>query len=285
MNTKKNKSFIFLLIEAFKETVRDQFQNFAGGLAYYLFLSIAPLIGFSIFLSDKILGHAHTMGKVIPFLKSYFPPQFVNLIVFFLHRNSHIESNGLLSLSVLAALALAYSTKEYFGMVKDTVELTWNKRGDRFGIIYFFKRLLEDIVIAVVALSIISFFIFFGTILPHQNYANVPVLLISYLSAFALEYSLFFTLFFFCFFLLSPVKVYWKNALVPAVVGAMLQTIGREVMKIVTMTPDAELAESFLVVLFWFYYSSIVFIYSAEFAKVYISEKQHIDYKNLNFDR
>lgn len=288
MKVKKGESIIILLAEAFKESVRDQFQNIAGALAYYLFLSLAPLIGFSIYLSNKVLGHERTVEQVIPFLKAYFSPQFVKVIVFFLHKNRHVESDGLLTLSILAGIALVYSTKEYFGMVKDAIELTWNKRGDRFGVIPFFKRLIEDMSVALTAIAIIFIFIALGIIWPYSSYPAVTPgfweLVVYYISSVTFEFFLFFTLFFFCFLFLPPVEVKAKNAVVPALIGALLQVSGREIMKVHTLNyPDSGLAESFLVVLLWFYYSSLAFIYSSEFAKVYISLRQNIDYTRLQF--
>jgi membrane protein len=286
----KNKlNFPRLLLETYKETVKDQFQNTSAALAFYLFLSLAPMVGFSIFISNKILGAEKTTGTVIPILKNFFSVQFVNLITFFLSRDKHVETDGLLTLSILSGLALAYATKEYFAMLYDAVELTWNKRGDKTGLVAFFIRLKEDLTVAFAALFIIILFITFRSILPFNpssiSTSNLFYKIIHHIVAFVYEYALFFALYYFCFFLLPPVKVYWKNAFLPAIIGALLQGIGREIMKVYSLNNStSDLAESFLIVLFWFYYSSMVFFFAAEFAKVYISMKQKIDYKSLKFD-
>lgn len=277
--SKKEMRFGKLLTETYKETVRDQYQNIASGLAFYLFLSIGPLIGFTIFLSDKIFGDEITTSKVIPFLRDFFSAQVVKVIIFFLQRNDKIESEGIYTLSILAGVALLFSTKEYFGMVKDSIELTWNIRGDKPGIKYLFYRMIEDMIVTVCAFGIIFVCIIIGYFLD-TIFSGIS----KEVSSLLFEFILFFTLSYFCFLLLTPIKVHWKNALIPGIVGGLTQLAGREVMKIVTGNyQEAGIAESFLLVLFWFYYSSIAFIFTAEFAKIYISRKQGVALNSLLF--
>jgi hypothetical protein len=76
--------------------------------------------------------------------------------------------------------------------------------------------------------------------------------------------------------------VYWKNAIPPALLGALYYVIGREIMRWhMYQNPDANMSESLLLVLVWFYYSNIAFVYASEFARLYISKKQNINYNDL----
>jgi membrane protein len=272
-----------LLFEAYKEWVRDKAKSMAAALAFYELLSIAPLTGFVIFISNKILGNARTQEDVIPLLKNWFTPQFVKVITFFLAQEKGLHDGELYTLSVLSGLALAYGAKEYFAQINDTMENVWNKWRVKFGIVKILKKMLEDMKIAAIAIFIITVFVFIRSLLPHPNittetdYLSEKELIAHILQSIAALIFIFSLMLFF-FIYIPPVKIRWTNAIPGAILTSALFILGREIMKFhMYKNPDPDIAESFIVVLLWLYYSNLAFVYGAEFNKVYIIRKQKIN--------
>jgi membrane protein len=272
-----------LLFEAYKEWVRDKSTSMAAALAFYELLSLAPLTGFIIFISNKILGSTRTQEDVIPLLKNWFTPQFIKVITIFLTQEKGLHNGELFTLSVLSGLALAYGTKEYFAQIKQTTENVWNSWRDKFGIIEILKRTMEDLKITAIAIGIMIVFVFIRSVLPHPaitaetNYFHEKGFLADILQTIA-GFVFIFSLMLFFFAFIPPIKVRWTNAIPGAALTSALFLLGRELMKLhMYKNPDPDNAESFIVVLLWLYYSNLAFVYGAEFNKVYITRKQKIN--------
>jgi membrane protein len=272
--------------EAFKEWIRNRSNSMAASIAYFEFFSLAPLTGMLIYLSFKILGDQRTYSDVIPLLKQWFAPQFVEVIKIMLIQNKDIDPNTLNALTILTALSLAWGAKEYFNQLKITIDVTWNKRRETFGFIHSLKGTLEVIKIGAWALAIMIFFLFLRALLPHmylQSSEEDPII-IKLIQLF-IQFLFILTLFTFLFSYAPPVKVIWKNAVPGAVLGAIFIIGGREFIHFhFAESTNAGIAESFLVVMIWFFYSNMIFTFAAEFNKVYIACRQNIDLNSLTYN-
>lgn len=281
-------SIIKVFIEAFREWIRDQATLIAASMAYFQFLSFAPLIGYLIFISNKFFGHQKTTEEMLPVLKAWFSPQFVKVVIFFLARAGKNSIDDLYTLSIISGLALAYATKNFFEVIKNAVEYSWNKRREQSGFKGFLDRFFSDLKVMIGGIFIITVWILIRSALPHY-FLDQPddsfYLNFSAVVEMIFEFIVLFTLFLFFFSSIPPIKFKWKLALPGAAVGAFLQVIGRLIMKFeMYKYPNADEAESLIVVLIWFYYSGLVFVYAAEFSKVYISRKLGINVQELKYD-
>jgi uncharacterized BrkB/YihY/UPF0761 family membrane protein len=279
-----------LFIDTYKECIRDRAESLASALAYFQLLGLAPLVGFLIFISIKILGVDKTNENVIPVLKNWFTTPFIKIITFLFESKEKMEVSGLYTLTIVSGIVMAYATKHYFGMIRDVIEIAWNQKSEKPGIKEAIHRLLEDLQIVGVSILIITVFLFLRALLPHpyisdqQNLSNeikIHVLIVQGL----VEFLLFFGLYMYYFINIPPVKVFWKNAIPGAMLGAFIYEIGRVVMRIhMFNNPDIDIAESFLVILIWLYYVNFGFVYAAEFNKVVIARRQNIDLRSLKFE-
>lgn len=285
---KRLKNILKLLFEAFKDWVRNRAKVLAPSIAYYQLLSISPLVGFVIFISHKVLGPVHVKEEVIPLLKSIVSPQLTKVIVYFLSTKKHMELDDLYTIPLLSGLLLIWAGKGYFSSIKQIILLIYNQRQQSFGVMEKLKRDFSTVKIALVSVSIVVFFVFLRTWLPYPytwGNASGPVgSILVKVGEWSVGFLVVFTLRVFYFTYIPPVKVNWRYTLPGAALGAILFLIGREIMEThFSERPHADTAESILMVMLWFYYSGLVFIYSAEFTKLYVVQKQGIDIKNLHF--
>lgn len=279
------------LWKAMREWVRDRAKGMAPALAYYQLLSIAPLIGFLLFFSKEILGEVAVRQDVVPVLKHSFTPQMTKVIIFLMSQTKHLSPEELSTISFLSGLLFVWSTKEYFGQINDMIETIWNKRTEKIGLKAVFLDTLGDLRIAIIAMGIMLFFVVLRSLLPHPFITQeggvdpeASIFLVN-LSQWIIQFLLTASLSIFYFTFIPPVKVYWKYVIPGAVLNALLLIIGREIMEaFFRQRLEADLAESLVMVLLWFYYQNLVLIYSAECTKLYVAGKQHIDLKNLKFD-
>jgi membrane protein len=285
----KNPPISKLLLEAIKEWVRDRAQGMAPALAYYELLCITPLIGFLLFFSFKVMGPKAVEEDVIPFLKNSLGPQMAKVVKFFFARESKVNMEDIYTISVLSALLFLWASKQYFEQIRRVVESTWNLNHDKIGLKAFFNRSFNALKIAIVSVLIFIFFIFLRSILPHPYIGKEDQILevnffVMNIAQWIMHLLLFTFLYVFYFTYIPPVKVNWKNTIPGAILGALLLIIGKEIMEVnYRERPEADVAESLIIVLLWFYYSNFAFIYSAEFTKLYVASRQNIDLRSLKF--
>lgn len=284
----KAASFFMLFVEAFKEYVRDKSTNMASALAYNELLAVGPFIGFIFYVTGKIWGMEVLYQEVVPMLKNTFTPQLTKVLTMMLLKKIDIHHQDLGALSVYSSLLLLWAAKKYFGQIKQTIDVSWNKRRYKFGVIPYLQRAIKSFKIAGVTTMIILLILFLRLLLPFFH-VNDPGSEQGYwmfkISQWITGFFIVFSVKMFYFTFIPPVKTFWKNAIPGAVLNGILFLIGREIMEVhFSERPDANIAESIIMVLLWFYYSNLVFIYSAEFNKLYVSRKQNIDLSKLTFD-
>jgi membrane protein len=279
-----------LLFVAYKEFVRDRADGLSAALAYYELLCVGPLVAFVIFFYGKIFGMKMLQNEVIPLLKSSFTPQLTKVIIFMISTDNGIDVQNLTALSLVSGLLLIWASQNYFDQVQDIVETSWNERREKYGIIEKIKRVVKALKITIVTVAIFLVFMGIRSLLPHRYIqaegivedANLfLVKLGQWLTTFLLALCI--RVFYFTY--IPPVKVYWRNTIPGAILSGLLFIVGREIMMShFDNRPDADIAESIVMVLLWFYYSGLTLVYSAEFTKLYVSHKQNINYKSLKFD-
>jgi membrane protein len=275
--------------EAYKESVRDRYPILAPAIAYYQLLAFAPLIGFVLFMSVQVVGLERTREETIPILRLSFPDQFIQVVKFMLVQTKDLTPIELSNLSLLAGIVLGFAAKEYFGQIKDAIEIIWNDRREKTGIVAAIKRNLEDLKITFITLLIILFFVMLRIFISHpfmgshQEFSRLQEFIFM-MGRFLFSFALFLAIAVYWFAFFPPIKITWKEALPGAILLAFLQIIIRIIMRNhMNANPSASVPESIIVVLIWFYFSNLVVIFSAEFSKVYILKKRKIEMDSLKY--
>lgn len=276
-----------LMFNAYKEWVKDKGTNLATGLAFYQFLSIGPLVAFVYLFSLKTLGLQKTKGEILPLIADFFPPNFVDVIKFLLTKEKGFPPSDDLTFEGVTIVTFILGTVNYFAQLKDSIEFLWGDFHDRFGIIEAIKRNYDDIKTTVTSLFIITIFVLVNGILPHpflgrsivfslDNDIGVVILKVS------MQIFFISVLYTFYFKSMPPHSVSIREVLPAGILGGVLQEIGREIMiVIVGKESDTSVTASILAFQLWFFYSNIVLLYSAEFAKVYVFYKRNTTLKNI----
>lgn len=276
-----------LLVTAFQEWYRDRAPSMASAIAFFGFLAYTPMIAFIIFTGSQLMGEKTFNEDFLPMVSDFVNPKFVKVLTTLLEGDLHMNQEDLYSLSLIGAIALALGTGEYFGQIKTTLETIWNLRRDEFSMAAFFQRKLKTLIISFMALLIIiaGFLLTYliGRLLPDNPGTNIAEIIYMLIGRFMSLLTFFFLALFFLTYI-PPMQFSWRLAVPGALFAAVLHLIGRLIIRNVLLHSegdDGNPAENFLLMMFWIFYSAQVFIFSAEFSKVYIAGKLGLDLKNI----
>lgn len=278
MNVKESKmgliDFIKLFRQAFKEWLRDRADSLAASIAYYQLMSVAPFVGLILIASSAVFGPEQSKSEVEPLITQFFHPQFIEAIRFLLQYSFKLDDEKLLTVSALALISLVHGTLGFFAQIKDSIETFWNKRTEEVSMKNRFRKQLEALMMAVITFALFMA----GFIVGHWLSGLKDFLFVSV--AVLVEFLLLAALVSFLLMYCPPVKIRWREALPGVLVTTVLYLAGRFLLGYLLQRNGAsaeEIAATLVLYLLWAYYSSLVFLYGAEFSKVYILKKRGMD--------
>jgi membrane protein len=265
-----NVEFLKLFPKAFKEWIHDRADGLAASIAYYQLLSIPPLVALIVLASSAIFGQQRSKEEMEPLISSFFHPQFVIAIKYMLRYTFHLEESKFYTITVLAIISLIHGTFSYFEQIKDSIETFWDKRTEEANIKARIKKKAEALFMTVVSFLLLLF----GFVAVHwfSGLENVLFFSIEFITEFVVFFSLIMFLLVYC----PPVKINWKEAFPGVTITTILYMMGRLGLKYVLRNHESsseDVTATLLLYLVWAYYSSLIFLYGAEFTKLYIKKK------------
>jgi membrane protein len=183
--------------------------------------------------------------------------------------------------AVIGILTAVIGSTSALAELKDGLDQIWNTKAPRsagfWRYLWHFgrTRLLSILIILSIGFLLLISLVFSALLtgLAHRlgvsDAANALLQVLNFLLSLALVTVLFATI----YKVLPAVQLAWRDVIVGATVTALLFAIGKHVIGLylghsaVSSTYGA--AGSLLVVLVWVYYSAQIFLYGAEFTKVY----------------
>jgi membrane protein len=260
----------------FRSFAEDKATRLAAALAYYTVFSVPPLLLLMIGVGGMVFGRDATQGQVVAALSDLVGPRGAVAIEEIL-RSAHAEHRGLLP-TIVGIATLLLGASGVFGQIKDALDTIWEvapKPG------HGLKSFLGKYVFSIMLLFGTGFLLlvslllnamlsglgdYLGRTLPGGEglwraiNAGFSVVLIA-------------TLFTLMFRFIPDGKVAWKDAWAGGALTALLFTIGEILIGFYLGRTNVGsafgAAGSFVVLLVWVYYSSMIFLFGAEFTKTY----------------
>lgn len=261
--------FLQLFPQAFKEWVHDRANGLAASIAFYQLMSMPPFIALIVLASSAIFGMQMYKSEVEPMVEHFFHPQFIAAVKYMVQYSYKLDASKFWTITILAVASLIHGTLGFFEQIKDSVETFWGVRTDETNIKTALKNNLEGLFMGSVSISILLT----GFIVIHwfRGSEGGTFLLIGML----VEFLVFLALFFFLLSYCPPLKVNWKEVLPGVLITAILYMLGRIGLGYVLGKNEhssEDVAAALILYLLWAYYSSLIFLYGAEFSKVYIEK-------------
>lgn len=254
----------------------DRATTMAAGLSYYTMFSIAPLLVIVIAVASIAFGHDAAQGRIVGELQGIVGSQTAHLIQTMLARTHKL--GGGITATVLGIITLLAGATGVLVELQTDLNVVWKTTPKTSqGVMGFIKdRLLSIGLILVfgflllVSLVINAAVDAFGSwllgLLPAIKYllevVNYLISLAVVAGVVAIIYKW-----------LPNTEIDWQDVWVGALVTAILFSIGRFIiglyMSHASVASSYGAAGSLVVLLLWIYYSSMIFLFGAEFTYCY----------------
>ena len=268
-----------LIRDAAYAWIEDRAPRKGAALAYYMAFSMAPILIVLTAGAGLIFGNAAAKGQVFQEMSRILGTSGAHVVQAMI-VNAGRPGRGTLPALIGIATSVIGSTSA-LAELKDGLDQIWNTPAAHSSGFWRYlwefarTRLLSILIILSIGFLLLISLLFSALLtgLAHRlGVSDVTDALLQGLN-FLLSFGLVTVLFATIYKVLPAVQLAWRDVIIGAAVTALLFAIGKHIIGVylghsaVTSTYGA--AGSLLVVLIWVYYSAQIFIYGAEFTKVY----------------
>lgn len=270
-----HKNLLDILGTTYKEWLDDKAFKMSAALSFYSLISLAPLLMIITTVADFIFGEDATAGKIEARIDNYVgteTAQFIQSLI----KNVHIDETKIITTLIVIGVFI-WSSLAVFVEARDSLNTIWGievKPGKTFKE-FFAGRLFSLFILSLVG------FLFIITLLSSILFNIADSLINQYISDILptitlvdsiVSFIVVTMLFAFMFKFLPSLKVEWKFTLVGATVTSVLFTIGKMLLSIYLRKSIYSTIYgtqgSLVIMLFWIYYSSLIFFFGAELTQV-----------------
>lgn len=269
-----------LLKQTGREFVNDKAMTLGAALAFYTALSIAPLLLLVIVIAGAVYGADAARGGIADQLDDLIGSEGAKAVEAMLAKT---QTPGGGALSTLVGVAtLLFAATGVFASLQDALNTVWNVKPDAgpsgiWGMIR--DRLLSFSMVCGMAFLLLVSLVFgavlsalggaFERWLPYSSVwigaANLVIGFVVTTLMFAMIYKV-----------LPHARPAWSDVWVGALMTAALFTVGKYLIGLylgkAAVGSSFGAAGSFVVLLFWIYYSSLILLFGAEFTQVYAQQ-------------
>jgi membrane protein len=272
MNYKAIWSNLLRTFSAWKE---HEAPRLGAALAFYSILSLAPLVILTVAIVALVFGHSAAQDKLVAQVQDMLGQPGADAVKGMLEHAQKPASGALAS--VIGVITLLFGASGVAGELQSALNRMWDVQPENPGGIWgaIKQRLFSfGMVLGVGFLLLISLLVsaalaafgkFAGGFLPLPEAALDAINFIVSLAGVAALFALIFRY-------VPAIRVPWKTVWIGAIATAVLFTIGKFLIglylgKSAVGSPYGA-AGSIIVIIVWIYYSSMIFLFGAEFTHV-----------------
>src|SRR5689334_13325460 len=283
MSAKKGKfdpvrSWVPLLVRTYNEWGEDSALRFSAALAYYSIFAMAPLVIIAISVAGLVFGEEAARGRIHEQIEWLLGDKGALEIQSIIQASRDPGKSTLATIIGLITLLLGASG--VFGQLKDALNSIWGvqlRPGKTF--ITLIKDYLQDfsMVLGIGFLLLISLLLSAALQALNQLisvYMQIPSF-VGPLTA-VISFFVLIVLFAAIFKVLPDVEINWEDVWIGATVTAILFTLGKYLIGLYlgssSIGSSFGAAGALILILVWIYYSTTIFLFGAEFTKVYADQ-------------
>jgi membrane protein len=283
------KSVLSLFVDTFTKWNEDRAIRMAAALSYYGLFSVAPLVFILTFvisaLVERSVGQAVSANDMVQLLEGIFGPDLSAFILDLAEGTGQgaAISSGLPIITLISVGVLLWGASNIFNYMHEVLNTMWGVKalinenwfsGIRRRLLAFAVVLIAGLllVLYLAAISLLGFLIpRISEVLP-ELLDILPDLRLLQIAQFAVLFVVATLLFGAIYKILPDVELGWRDVFTGAAFTSLLFGIGTFFLGIYFTYYSSTLvgaAGSTIVLLLWFYYTSQIFLYGAEFTYVY----------------
>ncbi|HSW20276.1 MAG TPA: YihY/virulence factor BrkB family protein [Ramlibacter sp.] len=275
------KQLFKLFVKAGKAWSGDYAPSMGAAIAYYTVFSLAPLLVIVIAIAGALFGHEAVQGLVAQQLSGLMGMDGATLVEDLIAGASDTE-RGRIAGGISAVVLLVGSTT-VFAELQSALDRIWHvpEREKPSGIWAILRaRILSfGLVLGLAFLLMVSLLVstglaalgsWAGALMPGWETVLHVINLVVSLGVFTLLFAMIYKL-------LPSTPIAWRDVWVGAFVTALLFEVGKLLIGLYlgksAVTESFAAAGSLVVLLAWVYYAAQIFLFGAEFTKVYAQER------------
>jgi membrane protein len=273
----KVKAFGSLVKDSVSAWLNDYPTRFGAALAYYAVFSMAPLAVIGVSIAGAVFGKEQAKHWAAGQVKHAVGDNGSQVVQAMLDSANQPQA-GLVA-TILGVIVLFFGAAGLFGEVQDALNYVWQvEPKESQGLKGFvLNRLLYVIMVLAVALLLLASLIMGAIMSAAMRYIGAwQVTVLGHLANELIFVVIFGLLFAMVFKFLPHADIAWRDVWMGALVTAVLFAIGKFPIALylgrVSVGSAYGASGSLAVLLVWFYYSSLVFLFGAEFTKVYANK-------------
>jgi membrane protein len=248
----------------------------AAAIAYYTIFSLAPLLVIVVSVAGAIFGEAAAKGELSQQIQNLVGEDAVPIIQSMIEGAGRFRSGWFAW--IVGAVALSVGATGVFAAVRDAFSTIWEveesgglrsivrTRFISFLVIIVSGLLLVLLLVASAGLSVaVRLTLIFPGLFRLLDMVN-----------FLLSFAVIAALFAVVYKMISQVRLNWSDVWIGAALSSLLFTVGKLLFGVYLMRGRMGsaygAASSLIVLLFWIYFSAQIFLFGAEFIRVYAAE-------------
>lgn len=249
----------------------------SAALAFYAAVSLTPLLVFTLAILSRLFPGQNVEQQVITELSGLLGEQLTQAVTSLVEAEEGFNTTGLISI-VVGVASLLWGSSRVFRQIQRSLNDAWNVERDRdthFVVDYARKRLLtvalvlvSGLVVFIITSADAVLFRLWPAVAPNLR-GGFGFQVMSFLGSIVLLTGLFAAV----YKILPDAEIRWKDVMVGSLVTAVLFALGQTLISAVlqarAVTRAVGAAGTLLLLLFWMYYSSRVFLWGAMFTSVY----------------
>jgi membrane protein len=268
-----------LAVESVEAFINDDALSRGAAIAFYSVTALGPVLIIAIWIAGSVFGHGAARDAISWQFQTLMGHGSSKLLLAVLeHASAHAEGIGP---TIIGILALLFAASGVFGEMQSalnliwkapTVDLTWRAilssmlraRAVSLGVVAALGFFL------LVSLSVTAGLVAFGNYMAAHLPIGMPLL---WALNFTLSFLMLAGLFAAIYKVLPDIDLRWKDVLAGGLLTAALFSLGKFLIGF--YIGRSEIADRFgaagalVVVLLWVYYSAQLFLFGAEFTKIY----------------
>lgn len=266
-----------LLKNAFRGFVDDKVVKLSGSLAYFTVFSIGPMLIVIIFFADIFYGRAAIEGTVFSQIKDLVGSSAAAQIQETI-KSASLSGKGTAT-GIIGVITLIIGATTVFAEIQDSINTIWGlkPKPKKGWVKMLLDRLLSFSIVVSLGFLLLVSLVITGLVeaLSNRLLQMFPelALIVIYILNLLITFGVVTLLFAIVFKVLPDAKIKWRDVITGAMVTAVLFMIGKFGITFYIGTSDVSsaygTAGSFVILLLWIYYSSLILYFGAEFTKAY----------------
>ncbi len=271
----KSRAVADLLKETYFQWSGHKAPRLGAALAYYMIMSLAPLLIIVVAIVGLALGLQAAQGEIVGQIHGLIGEKAADTIQMLI-QNAYKPASGVLA-TIAGLIVLLFGASGFFAELQDALNTIWGVASPGFSVLRMMKQrfFLFAVVVGsgfllLLSMMVTAWITALGKYLAYLLPASGSVLqLVNFGVSFAVTTALFATI----YKVLPDTYVGWRDVWIGATFASFLFTIGKSLIGLYlgrsTVASVYGAAGSIIIILVWVYYSAQIFFMGAEFTQVY----------------